>query len=107
MPIKHSSNSSYKHILPQPGYPQALLIRGRVGYAYIFRQYGLRRTIGHYHYPYDPKLPTQLAARNRFAYAIGYWQGFSNAVKQYYNAMQYPEPMSGYNRFIRHFMLYW
>ena len=104
MPIAHSSNSEFNPILSQPMYPQALLVSGRVGYAYIFKQYGTRRVICKYCYPYDPRDPQVLANRHKFAYAIFYWQGFSDTTKQFYNEKTYPNVMSGYNRYIHYYM---
>ena len=104
MTIVHSSNSTFNPILPQPMYPHALLVRGRVGYAYIFKQYGTRRIIGRYCYPYNTKSPAQLVRRNKFAYAVFYWQGFNDTTKEFYNSMTYPNVMSGYNRYIHFYM---
>ncbi len=87
-------------ILPQPMYPQAIFVRGRVGYAYIMRQYGFTRRISKYCYPYDPRNPYSLGNRNRFAAAVEYWQGFDQPTRHYYNIMKYPNVMSGYNRYI-------
>jgi len=92
-------------VLPQPMYPQAIFVRGRVGYAYIMRQYGLVRRISKYCYPYDPRDPVSLANRHKFAYAVFYWQGFDDATKQFYNSKSYPNVMSGYNRYIHYYMM--
>jgi len=105
MPIAHSSNSLYPPVTRQPNYPVALLIHGRVGYAYVFKQYGLRRVICKYYYPYDPKDTVVMANRRKFAYAVFYWQGFDDATKQFYNSKIYPQRMSGYNRYIHYYML--
>ncbi len=91
-------------ILPQPMYPQALLVHGRVGYAYVIRQYGMTRRYYKYYRPYDPKDPVVVANRQKFARAVAYWQGFDDATKQFYNKKIYPNVMSGYNRFIHYYM---
>ena len=91
-------------ILPQPMYPQAIFVRGRVGYAYIMRQYGFVRRYSKYCYPYDPRDPYVLGNRERFAAAIAYWQGFDQPTQHYYNIMKYPNVMSGYNRYIKFYI---
>jgi len=88
----------------QIGYPQALQIRGRVGYAYTFRWRNNQQEIYKYHYPYNPKTVGQQANRAKFAQAVSNWQGFSDSVKQFYNSKKYPYSMSGYNRYIRYYM---
>lgn len=103
MPITPKLNRD--PILPQPMYPQALLVWGRVGYAYVIRQYGMVRHYYKYYYPYDPRDPVVLANRHKFAYAVFYWQGFDDATKQFYNNKRYPNVMSGYNRYIHYYML--
>ncbi len=92
-------------ILPQPMYPQALRVSGRVGYAYIIRQYGAVRRYYKYYKPPTTKYPEQYPAQHKFAYAVFYWQGFSDAAKQFYNNKRYPNVMSGYNRYIHYYML--
>ena len=85
-------------------YPQALLVSGRVGHAYVFKQYGMHRSIGKYYYPYVTMGPAILASRQKFADAVTNWQGFNDPTKRYYNALKYPNIMSGYNRYIRFYM---
>lgn len=92
-------------ILPQPMYPQALLVHGRVGYAYVIRQYGMVRRYYKYYRPYNPKTFAMQTNRNKFAYAVANWQGFDDATKQFYNSKIYPNVMSGYNRYIHYYML--
>jgi len=88
----------------QPLYPIALTVRGAIGQVYIFQQRGHWRSVMPYYYPYNPKTVAQQTWRNKFAYAVGYWQSFDNSTKAYYNALQYPNVMSGFNRYI-HFYL--
>lgn len=103
MPITPKLNRN--PILYQPMYPQALLVHGRVGYAYIIRQYGMSRRYYKYSYPYNPKSVGQIASRHKFAYAVFYWQGFDDPIKQFYNSKNYPNVMSGYNRYIHYYMV--
>jgi hypothetical protein len=104
MPTVHSSNSIFPPITEQPMYPHAWLIRGRVGYAYVFKQYGLRRVICKYYYPYNPNTASQSSRRFYFYQAVKNWQGFNVYVKGHYNALRYPKFMSGYNRYISLYM---
>ena len=90
-------------IYPQPMYPHALRVRGRVGYAYIFR-YRYNQEILKYYYPYNPKTAGQQAIRAKFATAITNWQGFDIPTKQFYNSKRYPENMSGYNRYLHYYL---
>lgn len=92
-------------ILPQVMYPQAIFVRGRVGYAYIMRQYGFVRRISKYCSPYDPKDIYVVANRTVFAQAVAYWQGFDQPTKHYYNKKIYPNVMSGYNRYIHYYLV--
>lgn len=88
----------------QPLYPQALRVSGAIGQVYIFRQYGRHRFVYPYYYPYNPRTSEQQYGRNLFSYAVANWQGFSSAVKGYYNELEYPGVMSGYNRYISMYM---
>lgn len=90
-------------ILPQPMYPQAIFVRGRVGYAYIFRQYGMVRHYSKYCYPYDPKSELQLAHRHKIAYGNFYWHSFDDVTKQFYNNKIYPKRMTGFNRYMYYY----
>jgi len=94
----------YPDILPQPLYPIALRVSGRVGYAYVFKQYGNNRMICKYYYPYNPKTEGQTRVRNYFAQAVANWQTFDDRTKQFYNEMRYPNIASGYNRYISRYL---
>jgi hypothetical protein len=91
-------------ITSQPGYPVANFIRGRMGYAYIFKMVNFKQIIMQYYYPYDPRAPAVLANRHKFAYGVFYWQGFNDATKQFYNSLKYPNVMSGYNRYLSYYL---
>lgn len=91
-------------IYQQIGYPIALRIQGRVGYAYIFRWRKGQQEIMKYYYPYDPKSTNVVANRQKLARAVTYWQGFDNLTKQFYNSKKYPCNMSGYNRYMRYYL---
>lgn len=54
---------------------------------------------------YDPRNSYQIALRERMAYGVYLWQNFTDAVKGYYNDLVHPENMSGYNRWLRMYML--
>jgi hypothetical protein len=90
--------------LGQPLYPDALRCSGAIGQIYIFKQYKHWRAVLPYYYPYNPQTETQQAWRGVFADAIGNWQGFDNQTKGHYNALKYPNVMSGYNRYIRFYL---
>lgn len=88
-------------------YPIALEVRKTLGKYYTFRQRGKWRDIMLYYYPYNPRTDEQQSWRNVFAYAVANWQGFDDDTKMYYNRLQFPRHMSGYNRYIRYYLKAW
>ena len=54
---------------------------------------------------YNPRLPDQQFNRMLFAAAIDAWQDLTFEEEIYWNKLKYPAHMSGYNRFIRNYML--
>lgn len=86
-------------------YPIALRVRGKYSPYAIFREMPYGRVCCKMYYPYNPQTASQQANRNFFAYAISNWQGFSQPARHYYNQLKYPGSMSGYNRYIRLYLL--
>lgn len=93
-----------REIFEQPMYPIALVIRGRVGYAYIFRRRKGHQEIMRYYYPYNPKTPEQQANRQKFAQSVTNWKSFDPETKKYYHTLKNPKSMSGMNRYIYYYM---
>lgn len=58
----------------------------------------------HYHGA-NPQTVPQQNNRSKFAQAIAAWQALSEPEKAVWNKKRYPTRMTGYNRFLRHFML--
>lgn len=52
----------------------------------------------------NPRTPAQQARREKFAQALLAWRALSFEDQVVWNKKNYPSHMSGYNRFIRHFM---
>ena len=91
----------YAQIYPCIG----LSARGRVGKWFIFKQYKSYRVVTKYYYPTNPQTSAQQGQRALLANAVEYWQGFEDPAKQYYNEMRLPGGMSGYNRYLRMYLL--
>jgi len=79
----------------------------RYGWVYETRRtwHGLQPTARRFVYPPNPRTPKQQANRYRFASAVFAWQLLSPTAKDYYARLKYPNEMSGYNRFLRHYLL--
>jgi len=97
--------TKYPDNLLNPMYPIALRVSGTLFKTYVFRQRGWWRDIMAYYYPYNPQTYKQQSWRNVFAYAVAEWQGFDDDVRLYYHRLRYPTQMSGYNRFIRYYLI--
>jgi len=104
MPMYITARQNFDPILPQPLYPQAILVQGKLSNIYVFKQYGFKRVYCKYSYPYDPKDPVVVANREKFAQAVANWQGFDQPTRHFYNIKNYPNIMSGYNRYIHYYM---
>jgi len=55
--------------------------------------------------PTNPQTPEQQANRSKFAAGVVAWQALTPEEKQEYNRMRYGLRMSGYNLFLRLYML--
>jgi len=55
--------------------------------------------------PTNPRTPIQQAKRANFANAISSWQSLTDEEKQIYNNNAKGKPLSGYNLFIRQYLL--
>ena len=86
----------YHKIYPLIG----ITARGSFSSLFIFTQYGKKRIVKKYYYPYNPKSAEQQAWREIFSDAVENWQGFDNSVKNFYNTKYKNDHMSGYNRYI-------
>ena len=53
----------------------------------------------------QPKTAAQQANKYKFGSAVHVWQGMNEETKDYYHHLRYPPHPSGYNRFIRMYML--
>jgi len=78
-----------------------LVARGRLGTWFISKEYKTQRVIEKYHVPENPRTPTQQANRGLMYDAVYNWKHFDTNTKRYYNQMERPVHMSGYNRYIR------
>lgn len=58
-----------------------------------------------YSTPANPRSDTQQQNRLKFSDAIDAWQALSDEEKETWDQMVYPRQMSGYNRFIRNYMV--
>lgn len=79
------------------------------GYKYDYREKPTskgRRLVRQKHsIPYNPQTTPQQENRGKFGSAIDAWQDLTYFEEIYWNKLVYPAHMSGYNRFIRAFML--
>jgi hypothetical protein len=83
----------------------ALAPRGRIGQWWIHKEYKTYRVVTKYYYPENPRTPEQQGQRQLLANGVQYWQGFTDATKNFYNQMPRPRHMSGYNRYLRMYLL--
>jgi len=67
---------------------------------FIFTQYGKKRIVKKYYYPYNPRTADQQAWRDVFSDAVKNWQGFDESTKNFYNTNYRNIHMLGYNRYI-------
>lgn len=81
-----------------------LVARGRLGTWFISKEYKTQRVIEKYHVPENPRTPTQQANRGLMYDAVYNWKHFDTNTKRYYNQMERPVHMSGYNRYIRMYL---
>lgn len=81
-----------------------LVARGRLGTWFISKEYKTQRVIEKYHVPENPRTPTQQANRGLMYDAVYNWKHFDTNTKRYYNQMERPIHMSGYNRYIRMYL---
>jgi len=58
-----------------------------------------------YFIPTDTWSQAKQDNRDKFALAVAEWSNLSIEQQIYWNKLRYPEHMSGYNRFIRNYML--
>ena len=58
-----------------------------------------------FHIPANPQTVDQQANRSKFALAIAGWQGLTSEQKSVYNQRAVGKKMSGYNLYIREYML--
>jgi len=58
-----------------------------------------------YHIPTNPQTTDQQLNRGKFAAAIIEWQALPFTEQVVWNKLKYPAHMSGYNRFLRNYML--
>lgn len=100
----------------RPPYPYPIGLYPRFPYHHLFHPYGWyyqrRRTwhgiiwAAHRYTPSrDPKNPAQLVRRQIFADAVKTWQGMNTYTKNIYHQLSYPIHASGYNRFLRQYLL--
>ena len=59
-----------------------------------------------YYFPYNPRSPSQVKNRNKFAEAVKAWQDLTNEEKMFYNKLKGYRKMSGYNYFISLYLKY-
>jgi hypothetical protein len=78
-----------------------LVARGRLGTWFISKEYKTQRVIEKYHVPENPRTPRQQANRGLMYDAVYNWKHFDTNTKRYYNQIERPVHMSGYNRYIR------
>lgn len=53
-----------------------------------------------FYWPVDTITPERLIVRDKLRQGVLAWQALSPEEKAYYNKLQYPTHMSGYNRFL-------
>lgn len=75
----------------------------------VFRREGNYTQLEKYYWPFNPRTELQQEGRSMFAYAVASWQALPEVSKQswnYYQDVRRGRPvMSGYNLFIRKFLL--
>ena len=58
----------------------------------------------HYYKPTNKPSPAQLACRYSFTSGVRAWQKLEDQDKEVYNNYDYPEQMSGFNRFLHYYL---
>jgi hypothetical protein len=88
------------------GYVVATQIRGTIGKKYTFQRIHNIQIKYPYYKPADPKTPAQLNQRNKIRLAVLAWQTLIEEQKNFYRKKEPIRPiMSGYNFFIREYIL--
>jgi len=67
---------------------------------WIHKEYKRYKVVAKYYYPTNPKTGKQQSWRTVFRDAVSGWQGFDQPTRHFYNQLQRPTNMSGYNRYL-------
>ena len=80
---------------------------GDVGGVYRVRSYNGRRIQErmNYYTPANPQTESQQAWRAVFASAVSAWQGLSENAKEAYRVLAKYKPLSGFNLFVKEYLL--
>ncbi len=78
-----------------------LRVRGKLDPIGIFKEYWYGRRVDKLYYPSQPRTGEQQGQRAIFYDAVKNWQGFDEPTKQYYNQLNLPARIPGYNRYLK------
>jgi len=78
----------------------AIRTQGALGRLWIHKQYGTKKVVTRYYYPYEPRTAWQKAWWAVYADAILNWQSFDDATKNYYNQLVRDKNLYGYHRYL-------
>lgn len=90
----------------QPSNLASGMYYNRLGWCYQVRRtwhgmqnVAMRPPLGH-----NPNTPAQQAQREKFAKAVAAWQALSEAEKDHWRSLIYPNDQSGYNKFLSDYL---